>query len=140
MAQTVQDVMTRNPRTLDVRASIKEAAQVMRDAEIGDVIVTKGDRVAGIVTDRDIVIRAIADGKGISRTTVGKVTTNDPTTLTPTDSLDDAMRMMRDKAVRRLPVVDDDGRPLGILSLGDLAMERDPNSVLGNMSAAPPNS
>lgn len=140
MAQSVQDVMTRNPQTLDVRATIKEAAQMMRDNEIGDVIVTKADCIAGIITDRDIVVRAIADGKGISRTTVGKITTSDPMTLKPTDSVDDAIRIMRDNAVRRLPVCDGAGHPVGVLSLGDLAMQRDPNSVLAGVSAAPPNS
>jgi CBS domain-containing protein len=110
----------------------------MRDKDIGDVIVTDGDRIAGIATDRDIVVRAVADGKNPSQTTLRDVATMDPTTVSPTDSVDDAIRIMREKAVRRLPVCEN-GRPVGIVSLGDLAMERDQKSVLADVSAAPPN-
>ena len=138
MAQTVQDVMTRNPRTLDAGASIQEAARIMRDEDIGDVIVTDGDRVCGIETDRDIVVRAVADGKDPSQCKLRDVASMEPTTISPTDSIDDAIRIMREKAVRRLPVCER-GRAVGIVSLGDLAMERDQKSVLADLSAAPPN-
>ena len=138
MAQTVQDVMTRNPRTLDAGASIQEAARIMRDEDIGDVIVTDGDQVCGIETDRDIVVRAVADGKDPSQTKLRDVASMQPTTISPQDSVDDAIRIMREKAVRRLPVCEN-GRAVGIVSLGDLAMERDEQSVLADVSAAPPN-
>jgi CBS domain-containing protein len=138
MAQTVQEVMTRNPRTLGADASIEEGARVMRDEDIGDVIVTEGDQVAGIATDRDIVVRAVADGREPAQTRLRDVASMDPTTISPTDSVDDAIRIMREQAVRRLPVCEN-GRAVGIVSLGDLAMERDQRSVLADVSAAPPN-
>jgi CBS domain-containing protein len=138
MAQTVQEVMTRNPRTLGADASVEEGARIMRDEDIGDVIVTEGDQVAGIATDRDIVVRAVADGREPALTTLRDVASMDPTTISPTDSVDDAIRIMREQAVRRLPVCEN-GRAVGIVSLGDLAMERDQRSVLADVSAAPPN-
>jgi CBS domain-containing protein len=138
MAQTVQDVMTRNPRTLDADAFIQEAARIMRDEDIGDVIVTEGGQVGGITTDRDIVVRAVADGNDPSQTKLRDVASMEPTTISPQDSVDDAIRIMREKAVRRLPVCEN-GRAVGIVSLGDLAMERDERSVLADVSAAPPN-
>ena len=110
----------------------------MRDGNIGDVVVLEDGQVRGILTDRDIVIRALAEGMDPSRTTVGEVCSRELTTLSPTDSIAQAVSIMRDKAIRRLPVVEG-GRPVGIVSLGDLAVEREPDSALGGISAAPPN-
>jgi CBS domain-containing protein len=110
----------------------------MRDGNIGDVVVLEEDRIQGILTDRDIVVRALADGRDPARTTVGEICSRELTTLSPDDAIGDAERIMRDKAVRRLPVVEG-GRPVGIVSLGDLAVERNPESALGGISAAPPN-
>ena len=138
MAQTVQDVMTPSPRTLDARTSIQEAAQVMRDEDIGDVLVTEAGAIAGIVTDRDISVRAVAEAKAPKETAIGEIASRDLVSVSPADSLDEVIAMMRDKAIRRIPVVDGN-RPVGILSLGDLAMARDPQSVLADVSAAPAN-
>jgi CBS domain-containing protein len=101
------------------------------------VIVEKG-QIQGILTDRDIVVRGLAEGRDPARTTVGEICSRELTVLSPTDSVGDAVKVMRDKAIRRLPVVEG-GRPVGIVSLGDLAVERDPESALGGISAAPPN-
>jgi CBS domain-containing protein len=101
-------------------------------------VVEEEGRAAGILTDRDIVVRAIAEGRDPGSTTVGEVCSSDLTTLTPDQSIDDAVRLMREHDVRRLPVVQD-GRPVGIVSLGDLAVELDPDSALADISAAPPN-
>jgi CBS domain-containing protein len=138
MAQTVQDFMTPSPRTLDARTSIQEAAQVMRDEDIGDVLVTEAGAIAGIVTDRDISVRAVAEAKAPKETAIGEIASRDLVSVSPADSLDEVIAMMRDKAIRRIPVVDGN-RPVGILSLGDLAMARDPQSVLADVSAAPAN-
>jgi CBS domain-containing protein len=140
MAQTIQEVMTTNPLTVDANATTTEIAQVMRDNDIGDVIVTRDGEVQGIVTDRDIVVRALADHPHPDEVNAGEIASRDLTFLHPTDSVSEAVQTLRDKAVRRLPVIDERGRPVGIVSLGDLAMERDPDSVLSDISAAPPNS
>jgi CBS domain-containing protein len=138
MAQLVRDVMTPNPVALSSTVSLVEAALVMRDSDVGNVLVLDDGQVRGIVTDRDIVIRGIAGGNYPSTVTLGEICSRDLSTLSPTDSVEEAVSLMREKAIRRLPVVDR-GKPVGIVSLGDLALEKDPHSALGNISAAPPN-
>jgi CBS domain-containing protein len=138
MAEYLRDIMTQKPLTLQTSDTITAAARTMRDGNIGDVVVLENGQVRGILTDRDIVVRALAAGLDPSRTTVGEVCSRELTTLSPMDSIAEAVSVMRDKAIRRLPVVED-GRPVGIVSLGDLAVERDPDSALGGISAAPPN-
>jgi CBS domain-containing protein len=137
MARTVEEIMTHDPRTVDAGDPVTEAARQMRDGDIGDVIVVENGQLNSIVTDRDIVIRAIADGRDPDSTTVGEVCTTDLTTLEPEQSLDEAVRTMREQDIRRLPVVKH-GRPVGILSLGDLALEREPDSALADISAGSP--
>jgi CBS domain-containing protein len=136
--QSVADVMTANPVVLDSDAPLADAARAMRDSGIGDVIVLEGGTICGIATDRDIVVRAIAAGKDPAATPLGDICSKDVTTLSPDSPVDDAVRLMRQKAVRRLPVVEGD-RPVGVLSLGDLAIERDSGSALAEISDAPPN-
>jgi CBS domain-containing protein len=137
MAQTVEEIMTRDPRTVDAGDTIVDAARVMRDADIGDVVVMEDGQVSGIVTDRDIVVRAIAEGRDADSTSVGDVCTTGVETVDPSASVDDALRIMRDHDIRRLPVAKS-GRPVGIISLGDLAVEREPESTLADISAASP--
>lgn len=138
MAQYVREVMTQRPVTLQTSDTITAAARTMRDANIGDVVVVENGQVCGIVTDRDIVVRALAEGRDPARTSVGDICSRELTTLSPQSAIADAVAVMRDKAIRRLPVVEG-GRPVGIVTLGDLAVERDPDSALGGISAAPPN-
>jgi CBS domain-containing protein len=138
MPQSIREVMTKDPLTLSDDATLTEAAKSMRDEEIGDVIVLSGGQVTGIVTDRDIVIRAVADGHDPQSTTIGQVASRDLTTLSPDETVEDAIRLIRDNAVRRLPVVEGN-RPVGIVSLGDLAEEKDPKSALADISRAPAN-
>jgi signal-transduction protein with cAMP-binding, CBS, and nucleotidyltransferase domain len=138
MAQNIRDVMTAHPVTLQATASVVDAARAMRDSDIGDVIVVENGRICGIVTDRDIAIRGVAEGRDISSLTLGDICSRQLTTLSPTDSVEDAVLLMREKALRRLPVVEG-GKPVGIVSLGDLAVTQDPHSALGNISAAPAN-
>jgi CBS domain-containing protein len=137
MAQTVQEVMTPDPRTVSPSDTIVDAARVMNEADIGDVIVVEGDEIKGIVTDRDIVVRAIAEGRDPQSTSVSDVCTASVETIEPSASVDDALRKMREADIRRLPVVED-GRSVGIVSLGDLAVEREPDSTLADISAASP--
>jgi signal-transduction protein with cAMP-binding, CBS, and nucleotidyltransferase domain len=138
MAQSIRDVMTTHPVVLPVTSSVIEAAQAMRDSDIGDVIVVENGRICGIVTDRDITVRGVAEGRNISSLTLGDICSRQLTTLSPTDSVDDAVLLMREKALRRLPVIDGD-TPVGIVSLGDLAVTQDPHSTLGHISDAPAN-
>jgi CBS domain-containing protein len=137
MAQTVQEIMTRDPRTVDASATLRDAARVMSDSDIGDVVVTDGGKVTGIVTDRDIVVRAVAEGRDPDNTPVSDVATTGVETLEPEASVDDALSRMREKDIRRLPVARN-GEPIGIVSLGDLAVEREPDSTLADISAASP--
>jgi CBS domain-containing protein len=136
--QTIRDVMTHNLTTLPMSASLRDAARAMRDANIGDVLVVDNGNLRGIVTDRDLVIRAIAEGREAASTTLADICSGELTTVSPTDSIDHAVQLMRQKALRRLPVVEN-GHAIGIVSLGDLAQNRDPHSALGEISAAPPN-
>jgi CBS domain-containing protein len=136
--QPVHDVMTLGLTMLPTHASVLDAARAMRDANIGDVLIVENGNLCGIVTDRDLVIRVLAAGQEPSSTTLANIYSHELTTVSPTDSVDHAIQLMRQKALRRLPVVDD-GRPVGIVSLGDLAQNRDPQSALGEISAAPPN-
>jgi len=138
MAEYLREIMTQKPVTLQTSDTIVAAARSMRDANIGDVVVLENGQVRGILTDRDIVVRALAEGRDPARTTVGDICSRELTTLSPQDTIGNAVAVMRDKAIRRLPVVAE-GRPVGIVSLGDLALERDPQSALGAISAAPPN-
>jgi len=137
MARTVKEIMTRDPRTVNADDPVVEAARIMRDDDIGDVIVLEDGRVGGIVTDRDIVVRGVADGRDPGSTRVSDVCTSGVEAVEPSASVDDALRKMRESDIRRLPVVEGD-RPVGIISLGDLAVERDPDSTLADISAASP--
>src|SRR5438270_104008 len=133
MATTVREVMTATPREVSVDQPIIEVAQVMRDEDIGSVIVTDADQVRGIVTDRDLVVRAIAEGVDPTTETVDTVYSGrDLVTVDPSTPIDEALRLMRERAVRRLPVVEQ-GKPVGVVSLGDLAIERDDNSALADI-------
>jgi CBS domain-containing protein len=138
MAQNVSDVMTTDLVTVPSTASIADVARLMRDRNIGDVLVTNNGKLRGIVTDRDIVVRGVAEGADFSSEPLSRVLSEDLTTVTPDTPIDRAAQIMGDNALRRLPVVDN-GKPVGIVSIGDLAVERDPNSALGQISAQRPN-
>ncbi|HET8576802.1 MAG TPA: CBS domain-containing protein, partial [Methylomirabilota bacterium] len=121
MNDSIRDVMTPNPLAMPASATVMEAAQLMRGNDIGDVIVLEHDRLFGILTDRDIVVRAMAEGADPHATAVGDICSRELTTLRPTDSVGHAVRLMREKAIRRLPVVEETGRVIGIVSIGDVA-------------------
>jgi len=131
--------MTPEPEALEATATVMHAAELMRERDIGDVVVMEDDRLYGILTDRDIVVRVLAARSDLAAVTVGEICSRDLTTISPAESLGTAVRLIREKAIRRLPVVEDDGMVVGIVSLGDLAAARDPKSALGDISAAPPN-
>jgi CBS domain-containing protein len=130
--------MTSDPIVYPASASLAEAAQGMREYDIGDVLVEVDGKVSGIVTDRDIVVRAIAEGYAPNDVTLGDIYSEVLVTVAPSDSVDKATQLMRDHALRRVPVCED-GKPIGIVTLGDLAIERDGRSVLAAISSSPPN-
>jgi CBS domain-containing protein len=138
MVQKVSDLMTSAPVSLRPAQPLTEAAKAMREQGIGSVLVVDGGRLKGLVTDRDIVVRAVADGRDPGRTTLADVCSPDLVTAAPDDDADTAVQRMREHGVRRIPVVDGD-RPVGVLSIGDMAIERDERSALADISAETPN-
>lgn len=132
---TVREMMTTDPLVLPASTPMTEAAQRMREKDIGDVLVDS-DGTLGIATDRDLVVRGVADGS-LDRT-LGDLATFDLETVRPNDELEEVIRDMRSDAIRRVPVVED-GTAIGILSIGDLAVARDQDSALADISAAPGN-
>ncbi|MFI6763023.1 CBS domain protein [Micromonospora pisi] len=135
---TVGEFMTTRLVTMDGTDTLTAAAQEMRDSAIGDVIVTNGDAVIGIVTDRDITVRGVADGLDVNTATLSQILTQDVVTVTQYDDAVAAADLMRTYGVRRLPVIEE-GRLIGLVSIGDLAVEREPQSVLADISADDPN-
>jgi CBS domain-containing protein len=138
MGQSIRDVMTTSPHTVRPDSTLQDAAREMKSDDIGAVLVEDNGSVAGILTDRDIVVRAIAEGRDPSSTKVSEVATTDVKTLTPDSTVEDAIKIVREQHVRRIPVVEG-GKPAGIVSIGDLAVERDRESALADISAAPSN-
>jgi CBS domain-containing protein len=137
--QTIDQVMTRDPVTIEEGSPVIEAARLMRDANIGDVLVSRPDgSICGIVTDRDLALNVVAEGANPNDMTVRDVCSHTIESVGSGDPVGKAVGKMREKAIRRLPVIDD-GQLVGIVSLGDLAMERDPESALADISEAPPN-
>ena len=137
--ESVQEIMTPAPRALDTAASAVDAAEVMRDCDIGDVVVLQDDHLYGILTDRDIVVRVLAERRDPATVQIGAICSRELTTIAPSASIGEAVRLIRDKALRRLPVVDGDGEIVGIVSIGDIAVARDRKSALADVSGAAPN-
>jgi CBS domain-containing protein len=134
----VREVMTSAPETVTIDDSLRDAASVMGRAEIGSVIVTDAGAIAGIITDRDIALRGAGAGLDPSSTKVRVAMTPSPVTVSPTSTVQEAVDVMRAHDVRRVPVVESD-RPIGILSLADLAMTSQARALLADISTAPPN-
>lgn len=137
MADTIRDLLKGDPVTVEASATVEEAAKLMDEKDIGNVLVVENDEVQGIVTDRDIVVRVIAKGNGADAS-VREAATTDVEAIEPDASIDDAIKQMEQGNVRRLPVVED-GKPVGVVSLGDLAQARDKDSALADISSASPN-
>jgi CBS domain-containing protein len=130
--------MTKDPVCIDAGSPVIEAAKAMRDSDIGPVIVLDGDSICGMVTDRDITLRVVAEGKDASSVKLGEICSKNPTTISPHDGIDEALQLMKDNAVRRLPVVED-GRPVGIVAIADLASPADVDPAIDSISQAAPN-
>lgn len=120
---TLKDIMTKDLTSVDSRTSLKEVASLMKKNDIGNVLIMEGDRLRGIITDRDIVVRAVAEGHDCAKP-VGDYATGDVFTMEGSTSVKDAAKAMADKQLRRLPVTEG-GKVVGIVSLGDLAVRTD---------------
>jgi CBS domain-containing protein len=117
----IRDLMTSNPRRLEIGSNASEAARLMRDEDVGLIPVVEGERLVGTVTDRDIALRVVAEGKTAESTTVGEIASREVVTIDPQQDLDEALRLMARHQVRRLPVVEGDGTLVGIVAQADVA-------------------
>jgi CBS domain-containing protein len=133
----IRDVMTPDPIVCPPGTDVQAVAQIMRDRQIGDVLVGDGSGPIGIVTDRDLVVRCLAEQTDLAETTVGQVCTTDVRSIDVDASIEELIDLMERNSLRRVPVLAD-GAPGGIVSLGDLATHLDPSSLLGEISSAPP--
>jgi CBS domain-containing protein len=120
MHKSIQEAMTPNPATVEPTTTAQEAAKIMKSEDIGPLPIVEGDKLVGVITDRDLAIRIVAEGRG-SDTTVGEIASKDVVTVDPQQSLEEAARLMAEHQVRRLPVVEEDGRLVGILAQADVA-------------------
>jgi CBS domain-containing protein len=136
MAQLVRDFMIPHPIALPATSSLVEAALTMRDFDVDILLVLDNGQVCGVVTDHDIVVRGIANGNYPATMTLGEICHRQLAMLAPTDRVEDAAALMREKAIRYLPVVED-GQPVGIVSLSDLIGEGHSHATLGGVRAAP---
>jgi CBS domain-containing protein len=134
----IRDVMTPNPQSIQPSTTVQEAAKLMRDQDVGPIPIVENGSVTGIVTDRDIVIRAIAEGADPKTTQLGQVVSGELHAVAPEDPVERAIAVMREKAIRRVPVLEGD-KLVGVLSIGDLAIERDADSALADIASEPPN-
>ena len=129
MGTKVHEVMTDRPRVVTPETTVAEAAQHMKSDDIGSLPILEGEQLAGMVTDRDIVIRAVAEGKDPRGMPVREVASRELVTVNAGEDLSNALQLMASQQVRRLPVVDDDGRLVGILAQADVAVEAKEKAV-----------
>lgn len=134
----VRDVMTKQVIYLPTETTLDEAARVMREADIGDVVATEGATLVGMLTDRDIVVRAVAERSDPARTTIDAIITREVVMIDQNCTVGEAAALMRERCVRRVLVCDNDRKLVGIVSLGDLATRFDPQSALGQISERAP--
>jgi CBS domain-containing protein len=137
MALKVRDTMTGSPRSIDASTSVVEAAQLMREGHIGSLPITADEQLVGMITDRDIAMRVVAEAADQTKTSVGDVSSRDLVTVEPDEDLDDALQLMARHQVRRLPVVEN-GRLVGIVAQADIALsENEKTAKLVEAISAP---
>jgi CBS domain-containing protein len=135
----MRDIVSPGPICMPPGESVSAAAQAMKQHGIGMVLVLADGRLSGLVTDRDIAVRVLAADRDPRTTRIGDICSAELAVLGPDDDVETATRLVRERAVRRIPVLQD-GTPVGVVSIGDLALETDATSALSGISAAPPNS
>ena len=129
MARTIRELMTEGPRTATPDDDVATVARWMRDEDAGALPVVEGERLVGMLTDRDVVVRVVAEGRDPASTRVGEVASRRLVTIDPQQGADEALRLMAQHQVRRLPVVEEDGKLVGMVAQADMAREADPTSV-----------
>jgi CBS domain-containing protein len=125
MGQIIKDVMTSNPCSIDAEKSVAYAAKMMREEDVGLAPIVEGDKLIGMLTDRDIAIRVVAEGRDPDQVKVADVASKQVVTVDPQQDLDVALRIMAEHQVRRLPVVQEDGKLVGVVAQADIAREGD---------------
>jgi CBS domain-containing protein len=120
MHHSTRDAMTSDPTTIEPGTAVQDAARIMKSEDVGSLPIVEGDRLIGVVTDRDLAIRVLAAGKS-PQTTVAEIASKDVVTIDPQQSLEEAARLMAEHQLRRLPVCEEDGRLIGILAQADIA-------------------
>ena len=138
MSISIREVMTKDPITIDESATVAEAAKAMKQADIGPTLITSNNKLRGIITDRDIAVRVVAEGQDPKTVKAIDIATTGLKTLSPDDEAGDAVRVMKENNIRRVVVVENE-QPVGIVSIGDLAIALDQTSVLADISSEPPN-
>jgi CBS domain-containing protein len=123
MAKKISDLMSPNPCAIEADKPVAYAARMMKDEDVGLAPIVEGDRLVGTLTDRDIVTRVVAEGKDPQSVAVGEVATTNLVTIDPEEKLDEALQLMARNQVRRLPVVGQDGRLVGVVAQADVARE-----------------
>jgi CBS domain-containing protein len=125
MGQIIKDVMSSNPCSIDAEKSVAYAAKMMREEDVGLAPIVDGDKLIGMLTDRDIAIRVVAEGRNPDQVKVADVASKQVVTIDPQQDLDEALRIMAKHQVRRLPVVQEDGKLVGVVAQADIAREGD---------------
>lgn len=135
----MRDIMSPAPICMAPGESVFAAAKAMKQYGIGTVLVLTDGKLSGLVTDRDITVRVLAENRDPLTTRIGDICSSELAVLGPDDDLEQATRLVRERAVRRIPVLAD-GIPVGVVSIGDLALDEDGISAMSGVSSAPPNS
>jgi CBS domain-containing protein len=125
MGKKISEVMTSNPCAIDSDKPVAYAAKMMKDEDVGFAPIVEGDKLVGTVTDRDIAIKVVAEGKDPESTTVREIASTNLVTIDPQQDLDEALRLMASNQVRRLPVVEEDGKLVGVVAQKDVAEQND---------------
>jgi CBS domain-containing protein len=125
MGQIIKDVMTSNPCSIDAKKSVAYAAKMMREEDVGLAPIVEGDKLIGMLTDRDVAIRVVAEGRNPEQVKVADVASKQVVTIDPQQELDEALRVMAKHQVRRLAVLEEDGKLVGVVAQADIAREGD---------------
>ena len=142
-SRKIRDIMTANPETVSEKDSVRDAARIMKQRDTGIVPVVDGKKVIGLITDRDIVVRLIAEGKDVANAKVNEVMTKNVRSVKDDASVDEVLSVMKSAEIRRVPVVNKNDEIVGIVSIGDLAVETNQDNQVGkaieDISGARPN-
>jgi CBS domain-containing protein len=142
-SRQIRDVMTANPECVSEKNSLRDVARIMKDKDTGVVPVVDGKRIIGLITDRDIVVRGLAEGKNLENASVNEIMTKSVRSVREDASVNEVLEMMGNSEIRRVPVVNGNDELVGIVSIGDIATQGNQDGKVGrameNISEAPPN-